>query len=590
MSKLKGVLAVSLAGVMAVSGFAFVLKNKTDKDGMLVFQNEKGYSNVQPIPILNWNVEEENFVILDIGDHNTVKTSFQDNKMEYCNEQDISLGVIISSDADTEAGIYNDVDYVKGIIRDNKVDFPVYLNIDTIMTNDKLSIDTKTKLIKDFLEKCTENNIYVAMYGTDTNLCNVKKYCGISEYDALVVKEKNTIDYDGTYLVYKELDGTFVAREDLSEVIAKKSLNNPNRFVKDTRVIISSKADLDKVALETGLSVADIMKFNGITKNTIEKDTVIRIPSEIDKKSASTIVSNYQVLDTPIVGCDISYAQAKNTDWEEMTEEFEFVIIKCNEGTMEDPEFEYNATNANLVGLPMGAYCYNGYTAKSSKTVADFTEKQEKQANKTIALLSDKNVEYPVYLDVEGTVTKETYPKKYVEAMFNTWINKMTEAGYIPGLYCNQSTFRYLSSCVDYDISEKLEIWIAGGDQYSSTENDCSLHEHYSLDEVEPASVLFDEEFNATVGQSTNIATNCASGNGVGHLDIDFSRVDYSKKIYTATEEEEEIKEFDRVDMKIAGVLSAGGFGLVSLAGIGLGMLKRKKEQSKVRPKIKMKK
>lgn len=589
MNKLKGVLAISLASIMTVSGFAFVLKNKTDKNTVPVIQNEIGYSSVSSIPIFNWNVKDENFVILDIGDHNTVKTSFQDDKIAYCNEHDISLGVIISSDADTEAEIYNDVDYVKGIVRDNKIDFPVYLNIDDIMANDKLTTDSKAKLIKNFLEKCTENNIYVGIYGTDTNLCNAKKYCDITGYDALVVKEKEQIDYDGTYLVYKELDGTFVAREDLSEVITRESLNNPNRFVKDTRVIISSEEDLDKVALETGLSVSDIMKFNGLTKTTIEKNTVIRIPSEVDKDSSSTIISQYQLLDTPIVGCDISYAQAKNTDWNEMAEQFEFVIIKCNEGTIEDSYFEYNATNANLVDIPMGAYCYNGYNANSAKTVDEFTKKQEKQADKTISLLSDKNVEYPVYLDVEGTVTKETYPKKYVAAMFDVWVNKMTEAGYIPGLYCNQSTFRYLSSCVDYDISEKLEIWIAGGDQYSSTEDDCSLHSHYSLDEVEPASVLFDEEFNATIGQSTNIATGCASGNSIGHLDVDFSRVDYSTKVYTATEEDD-IKEFDRVDGKIAGVLSAGGIGLISLAGIGIGVLKRKKEQSKVRPKIKLKK
>ena len=54
----------------------------------------------------------------------------------------------------------------------------------------------KTKLIKDFLEKCAANNIYVGLHGTDTNLCLVKEYCKITGYDALVVKDKDEIAYE----------------------------------------------------------------------------------------------------------------------------------------------------------------------------------------------------------------------------------------------------------------------------------------------------------------------------------------------------------------------------------------------------------
>ena len=142
------------------------------------------------------------------------------------------------------------VEYAKSIVRDYEVKFPVYLNIDKIITNDNLNNEMKTKLIKNFLEKCSANNMYVALHGTDSNLRRVKEYCGITGFDALVVKESDEILYDGSYSVYQELDGTFVAKVDLEEIILGKGLNDSEAFANDGSYTIE-EIERTKAAIET---------------------------------------------------------------------------------------------------------------------------------------------------------------------------------------------------------------------------------------------------------------------------------------------------------------------------------------------------
>lgn len=586
MSKLrlsKKILAFLLAGTLTAGGTTLVLKHLDDKDLPRV-ENQNGHTDINPF--VNWSVNEEDFVVLDAGDHNSVRTRFQDKKMTYCNENDISLGIIISTNSANETDIYDDVEYAKGIVRDYGIDFPVYLNIDNIVTNDNLNNEMKTKLIKDFLEKCAANNIYVGIHGTDTNLCRVKQYCNITGYDALVVKEKETIDYDGSYIVYQELDGSLVAKDNIAEAIAKKDLNNSNGFANDGSYTISSESELTDVALRYGMSVNEILMFNGITKKDIVENTVLRIPSLIDTTVPTGEIA-YKQLESPIRGCDMSYAQASSPNWEQMKEEFEFIILRSNRGLTEDDYFATNASQANINDIPIGAYCFNTYTSADFGTHEEFVKKQEQQADFTISVLKNKKIEYPVYLDIEGLVNETTYKKEDVQAMLEIWVNKMTTSGYIPGIYCNQSTFKYLSNCVDYDISEKLEVWVAGGSQYSSTEGDCTKHTHYSVDEVEPSTALYNEEIGAEMAQSTNIA-NGPAGDSRGHLDINFSLTDYSSKEHvSAAKTTFDIKEFDRTDWELIGKSAigiVGGAAIGALAGV-IGFKKKNKQNIKVKRK-----
>lgn len=577
----KRLLALILAGTMTAGVTAFVLSalsnKKVEKE-----ENRIGYTDINPF--FNFNVDEEDFVILDIGDHDTVRTHFEDRKMKYCNENDISLGIIVSPDSETESDIYDDVEYAKGIVKEYGIDFPVYLDIDRIITNDNLNNEMKTKLIKDFVEKCSANNIYVGLYGTDTNLCRVKQYCGITEYDAFVVMDKEVIEYDGSYNVYQDLEGNIESYTDVSTIIQTKALNQSNQFTNDGSYTVSTTDDLVDIALRYGMSVNELLEFNEISKGDVVEGTVLRIPSIIDKSVPENLEVTYEELQTPIRGCDISYAQGEDIEWDKMSENFEFIILRCCQGTSPDSCFETNAKNANINNIPIGAYCYNNFNLNNSESKEDFIKKQEAQADYALSLLKNKKIDYPVYLDIEapnGCSLSDELDEEAVQNMIKIWCEKMSSSGYIPGLYCNQSGFDFLQSCVDEDLTEVLEVWIAGGEQYTGGTQSIPFEEITASDSVK------ENIPGAATVQSTDSAVGAGAGNDEGHLDINFSYKDYTdKNVIGTTTETFAIKEFDRVDGEMIGI-AAGGVILVGGSATGIALAMRKKNKSKVKTRRK---
>lgn len=539
----KKILCGLVAATIGFTGFSLI-KSNVEKNEKI--ENEIGHSDFSLIT--SWNLSDKDFVVLNAGDHDSVETHFQGAKMKYCNKNDISLGVIISSSANNEASIYDDVEYVKGIISEYNVDFPVYLNINEIITNDDLNIEMKTKIIKNFLEKCSSNNIYVGIYGTDTNLCRVREFCDIKDYDAYLVMDKDEITYDGTYNVVEDLDGNIKALVNLGEVIVNKGFNSSDKFVSDGTYVVSGDEDIVDIALKYGLSVNELLEFNDLSKKDVKEGTKLRIPSIIANK-IPIIVDDFEVLDTPIKGCDLSYSQGKNIDWDKLNENFDYIILKCSEGLSLDSCFEDNAKNCSLNGIPMGVYCYNAYNKLNCDDMDTFIKKQKQQADFVLSALKNKNIDYPVYFDIEapnGKTLDSRLTKEQVNVMLDIWCDKMESSGYIPGLYCNQSGFKFLQSCVDYPLYEKLQVWIAGGDQYGRGEVD--------VNNVVPSKVLDNEIYGATAAQSTDSAINCGAGNSQGHLDVNYCLVDYSKSrevIEVETNDVYEIKEFDRPDIDL---------------------------------------
>lgn len=540
------------------------------------FHNEIGYENINPFFTLG--VNDDNFIILDAGDHDSLGTLLLDKKIKLCNKNDISVGIIINSDSENESSIYDDVEYVKGIIRDYNIDFPVYLNIDNIITNDNLNIEMKSKLLKDFLEKCSANNIYVGLYGTDTNLCRVKEYCGITGYDAYLVMDSDTVQYDGTYKVYKDLDGVVRSNTDISMTITKRNLNDSSNFSSDGTYILNSADEITDVSLKYGLSVNELLKFNDLSKSKLKKGTIIRIPSVI----ATNINSNgnkYELLDSAIRGCDMSYAQGNSADWDTLAENFDFIILKSNQGKDIDNRFEENAMYCNLYNIPIGVYCYNAYNKNTTPSIENFKTAQKEQCEYTLALLNNKKIQYPIFLDIESSagLSEKNMPKEYVSSMLEIWSSKVSAAGYIPGIYCNRSAYEYLCANVDYDISSVFQVWLAGGDQYGDESNS---NDDVALSDVVPSSALGNLA-GVTLSQSTNCSINSGASDGSGHLDIDFSLIDYSKPINNGDVDSiVEIKEFNNFDYRIP--LGAGAV-IASFSFIGI-------IERKLRKKVKKKK
>jgi len=569
----KKFLSILLAGVVLAGGTGYALTHMSAPEVRV--ENETGHEDINPI----WNlaIDDADFVVLNVGNHDSVEVHFQNRKMKMCNEQDISLGVILDSEASSEEEIYNDVEYIKGLVRDYKVDFPVYLNIDKIITNDDLNTEEKTKIIKDFLEKCSANGIYVGVNGTDTNLCRLKEYCQISGYDAYLVMDGSEIQYDGTCNVVKDLDGNIRANCDLAEVITKKKLNSADNFANDASHTIKESEDITDVALKYDMSVNQLLGFNDMKKDDVSVGDVLRIPCQIENVEYGD--PQFTKLGQPIRGCDMSYAQGTSSDWDKLSENFEFIILRACQGQEKDECFESNVEKCNINNIPIGVYCYNGYSNKNCPDFDLFVKKQEEQADYTISLLKNKKIEYPVYLDIEASpsLSDEYLGQEKVEAMLDMWCKKITEAGYVPGIYCNQSGLRYLQSKVNYSLNERFQLWVAGGDQYYADKRDIDLGD------VLPSSVLGNDK-NVHMAQSTDSCVNAGAGDSNGHLDICFSSIDYTDKNYEKLESDNpvfEIKDFGRVDYGL--YVPAAAIGLGGLGAVGLTLKLKSKKREKVK-------
>ena len=556
----KGKIAAILAGVVLTGTIGGVLyQHFSSKDSDTKQENQVGHEDLIPLPF--FSVDDEDFVVLDIGNHQDIGTFFQNQKMKFCNENDISFGVVVSTTATDEAFIYDDVEYVKGVLSEYQVDFPVYLDINELMENNSLNTEMKTKIAKDFLEKCASNDIYVGVYGTDTNLCRFKKYCNISSYDAFLVMDQEKIQYDGTYYVVKDLKGNITASTDLAKVIQNNGNNTSNGFVQDGSYVVKANDDLIDIALQSGMSVDELLEFNEMKFSEVCEGVKLRIPSSVAPAMGT---GEFVPVDTPLVGCDISYAQTDNIDWKQMKENFQFIIIKCSEGTTLDSYFNQNIKNCNTYGIPAGAYCYNGFHLDNTASLDNFISNQREQANFVLGALKNKKIDYPVYLDVEipsGAKWEDLYNKEYVSVMFDIWVDTMEKAGYLPGLYCNQSGLDFLQSCVDYDLSEKFELWVAGGDQYTGETQDIEFQDVY------PSSILESRE-NVSMAQATDSAVHAGAGNGRGHLDINYSEVDYTQEITEYDGDTFPLKEFTRIPDKE--ILAGCGALFVGAVGVGV--------------------
>lgn len=586
---------VIAAGVLVAVGVGLPIriaryKNKDDKSS----ENEIGYSNFTAFNNLTNKVKDNNFVVLDVGDYDSSGAWFTDKKIKYCNENDISLGIVINSDSKREVDIYNDVEYVKELVSKYKIDFPVYLDIDKIITDNSLNVQTKTKLIKDFLEKCSANNIYVGVYGSDTNLCRLKKYCGIKDYDAYLVMDSDTIKYDGQYNLFKNLEGKIISRftlndkdgniltKNMASALKDKNLNNKDRFSNDGSYTISKGEDILDVAFKFGLSVNELLEFNGLKNDDILPDNYkLRIPSIIEKSIPVIKEKTEKVftkLDNPIRGCDLSYAQGSNHDWNKLKQNFKYIIARCSQGLMEDDTFEYNVKNCNLNNISVGVYCYNDYNLKNCASLDEFIKCQNMQADYVLSLLKNKKIDYPVYLDIEESAVNsydEFFSKEYVDAMLDCWKSKIEGAGFVAGIYCNKSMYNFLKDKSENGLSG-LELWIAGGSQYTGETEDIPL------EEVIPSFDIVSDT-KATMVQSTDSAIGAGASNGPGHLDINYSNVDYSTKInrYEVNDNNEsnwKIKEStktDKEDQLLMGMISLG------VLGIGGTLIKKVKLKDK---------
>lgn len=566
------VLPIAVAGVIGVTASGISSSKVSKPKGESI-----GYTNV--IPNFEYGIDGNDFVILDVGSYKNFKVSklLTNYKLKYCDKKDIENGLIISTNADTEGEILKEVLYLKDIMKEYNTELPVYLNIDKIVQNSSLDNSRKRNLITSFLEKCTTNNIYVGVTGKDTNLKLMKDNLGIDDYDALVIKNNDTISYDGNYNYYVENKKIYKKNEelDLAKVIKDKDLNNKDRFRGDATYTYHKGDSLDEIALTTGLSVDDILYYNNIRHfPSLLQDFSIRdlifdknlsdgqklyIPSTTAKAKSinDSEKVEYEKSEELLRGADIS---AYNTvsNWEDMAKQFQYLILKAGEGTTKDPKYESFASSAAQNNIPIGIYVVN--TADSRLNEDDIRKQVEQEAALAIEQASYRQVDYPIYIDLEKART-EKIEDKDLKIILETWYKKIVEAGYIPGIYTSGSIATKIHNSIDESLYNEYSLWYAYGEKYSVPT---------SYDQVGSPSGSGLYAWNrddVVMQQASEAGTGSAGGNGSGYIDVDYSKIDYTKphitnKTIVTGIESESLSSTD-INLASALLIGAGAIGII---------------------------
>lgn len=193
-----------------------------------------------------------------------------------------------------------------------------------------------------------------------------------------------------------------------------------------------------------------------------------------------------------VQGLDISSCQGKNVNYAAIKAAgYNFVVLRLNEWingqNVKDTCFDRNYTAAKQAGLNVGVYwfCY-----------ANTIDYVAWEASKCIEWLKGKQLEYPVWFDLERE-KQLSQGVNFCDSAVNTFCNALSKAGYYVGVYC--STYWY-TKCVSASVREKWPCWIA---EWNSKCN-----------------------YKGTYGMWQN-GTAYVSNSGTGAIDHDYCYVDY---------------------------------------------------------------
>ncbi len=530
---LKRALPIAIVGTMV--GVPIVSHFRTSSsDGV-----SDGYTHVRPY--IEMHIDSDDYVILNVGSSSDLiaKREATQLKLKYCKGKGINKGIVISTKADTQSEIYKEVVYVKELITEYGVELPVYLDIDNIIENGDLDNVTKENLIMTFLNKCTANKIYVGVTGNDDNLKLMRDNLDVTEFDSLVKQDGDSISYDGSYNLYIKDGRVYYDNEavDLAKIIKEKGLNKPEGFVNDGTYTYHDGDDLNELAVTTGLSINDIFDYNGVRYNSLfsanhDKSLidifkpslvdgmVLNIPTVNGKKTFSTgqAQQEYDYLEQYIRGADISSYNTVD-DWSKMAEDFDYLILKAGEGGTKDVKFDEFAIEATKNNIPIGLYVVN--TADSTMDQESIKKQVLKETSLAIEQASSKNIDYPIYIDLEQARVQNTSDED-LKVILETWYSKISEAGYIPGIYTSGGVDTKIHDAIGDELYSKYSLWYAYGNKYS-TETDVS--------EVVPDQgngLHAWDRMDVVMQQACQYSTGSAGGDGAGHIDVDFSKIDYS--------------------------------------------------------------
>lgn len=150
-------------------------------------------------------------------------------------------------------------------------------------------------------------------------------------------------------------------------------------------------------------------------------------------------------------GVDVSSWQG-SINWENVKKDGKsFAVLRVGTSEGKDSCFEKNYKNAKAAGLELGCYFYT-----YSSTVAE----AERDAELVISWLDGKQLEYPVYYDMENSTQLASGMTTSLRTkMCLAFMKKLSENGWFTGTYANENWYsNYLDKKT---LGESNELWLA---------------------------------------------------------------------------------------------------------------------------------
>ena len=333
--KAVGIILGAAATANAVADVTkYIISSRVERTTDGTEENKVGYEGYNNR--FNTKVHSNNFVVLHVSEKIFNDITGLRNTLNQCKDRNISVSIVLDTKADNLAKMYKDIDFLQAVLKQYSIDMPVYCNIDNIMNNKNLNNAEKTALIETFLDKATRSNLYVGLYGTDTNLSDCNEFITkISEYDTFLIQDNETIRYQGTHNITKDLEGNISATVDLSSAIAESNLNSSSSLVYSSNYIVTEGETIHSIALKCGLSENDLIKYNG-NKKTLEVGDKLFIPNLYMTINEETKEVKYNFAIAR--GIDISDYQT-NIDWDRVAETSDYVIVEV---ARDDSDYKNN--------------------------------------------------------------------------------------------------------------------------------------------------------------------------------------------------------------------------------------------------------
>ena len=148
-------------------------------------------------------------------------------------------------------------------------------------------------------------------------------------------------------------------------------------------------------------------------------------------------------------GIDISEHQG-HINLEALKDQIDFVIIRAGYADVIDQLFERNYAECKRLGIPCGAYWYS-YALDVGEAI--------NEARACLNVISNKQFEYPIYLDMEDAdhyKANHGFNFSIVKAISEQFCQIIQDSGYYVGIYASKSWFDSHLAGLD-----QFDKWIA---------------------------------------------------------------------------------------------------------------------------------